>query len=178
MGKVKTVTKLFVLFASTILCASAWAQVSSIAVGSGSGLPGATGIVVPVNLTANGDNIAGIDMRVTFTTASQYSLITVDCGAQTVSGNVFPSCSVAANVVTIQLAETGGQPWVSGLLANITVDIDGAAVPTIDDPLAARRTEHLPYWPARNLIGPPYQIQQLVWILARIPWIPVPTHWI
>ena len=133
----KTAIKFFILCASTVLCASAWAQVSSITVGSGDGLPGATGIVVPVNLSANGDNIAGIDMTVTFTTASQYSLIAVDCSAQTVSSNVFPSCSVAGNVVTIQIAETAGNPWVSGLLANVTVDVDGAAVPLLNDPLVA-----------------------------------------
>ena len=133
----KTLTKFFVLFVSTTLCASVWAQVSSITVGSGNGLPGATGIVVPVSLTANGDNIAGIDMSVTFTTASQYSVISVDCSVQTVSSNIFPSCNVAGNVVTIQLAETAANPWVSGLLANITVDIAGGAVPLVDDPLAA-----------------------------------------
>ena len=76
-------------------------------------------------------------MTVTFTTASQYSLIAVDCSAQTVSSNVFPSCSVAGNVVTIQIAETAGNPWVSGLLANVTVDVDGAAVPLLNDPLVA-----------------------------------------
>ena len=133
----KTVIKLFILCASTILCASAWAQVSSITVGSGSGLPGDTGIVVPVNLSANGDNIASIDMTVTFTTATQYNLISVDCSAQTVSNNAFPRCSVAGNVVTIQMAEAGGNAWISGLLANITVDIAGGAVPLVDDPLVA-----------------------------------------
>ena len=131
----KTAIKFFILFASTVLCASTWA--SSITVGSGNGLPGAAGIVVPVDLTVDGDNIAGIDMTVTFTTASQYSVIAVDCTAQTVSGNIFPSCSAAGNVVTIRLAETAGNPWVSGLLANITVDIDGAAIPLINDPLVA-----------------------------------------
>jgi hypothetical protein len=132
-----TSTKVLTWLASMLLTTSAWAQVSSIEVGSGVGLAGETGIVIPVNLTANGDNIAGIDMSVTFTTATQYSNLDVDCGVQTVSASVFASCSVAANVVTIQIAETAGQAWTSGLLANITVDVDAAAVALVDDPLAA-----------------------------------------
>jgi hypothetical protein len=132
-----TSTKVLTWLASMLLTTSAWAQVSSIEVGSGVGLAGETGIVIPVNLTANGDNIAGIDMSVTFTTATQYSNLDVDCGVQTVSASVFASCSVAANVVTIQIAETAGQAWTSGLLANITVDVDAAAVSLVDDPLAA-----------------------------------------
>ena len=133
----KTVIKSFMLVMSVILSASALAQVSDIVVGPGAGLPGATGIIVPVTLAVDGDNIAGIDMTVTFTTAAQYSNIVVDCGAQTVSASIFPSCSVAGNVVTIRLAETAGNAWISGLLANITVDIDGNAVPLVGDPLVA-----------------------------------------
>ena len=130
-------TKVLTLVASMLLATSALAQVSAITVGSGQGVAGETGVVIPVSLTANGDNIAGIDMTVTFTTASQYANLSVDCGAQTVSGNVFPSCSVSGNEVSIQLAETASQAWVSGLLANITVDVDAAAVSLLDDPLVA-----------------------------------------
>jgi len=108
---------------------TAWGQ--TITVGSGQGLAGDTGVVVPVSLTA-GRDIAGIDMTVTFTTASQYSALAVDCSVQTVTPTPFAQCSVAANVVTIRIADSGGNAWVDGLLANITVDVDGAATPMAD----------------------------------------------
>ena len=119
--------------ASMVFAMSAWGQ--SVTVGSGQGLPGTTGIVVPVNLTA-GRNIAGIDMTVTFTTAAQYSNLAVDCDANTVTADYFESCSVTGNAVRIQIADTKGTIWVDGLLANITVDVAGGAIPLVD-PLVA-----------------------------------------
>jgi len=119
--------------ASMVFAVTAWGQ--SVSVGSAVGAPGTTGVVIPVNLTA-GRDIAGIDMNVTFTTAAQYSAIAVDCGVATVSTTLFDSCSVSGNVVTVQIADTGGNAWVDGLLANITVDVDGSATPMVD-PLVA-----------------------------------------
>ncbi len=130
----KTLIRSLVLLAGSVLAVTAWGQ-ASIDIGSASGSPGDTGIVIPVNLTA-GQDIAGIDFTVTFTTGTQYSAITVDCGAANVSANLFTSCSVTGNVVNILMAETAGNAWVDGLLANITVDIDGAAI-ALADPLAA-----------------------------------------
>jgi len=132
----KSAIKNLVLLLGMFFVMTAWGQNASVTVGSGAGLPGVTGIVIPVNLTA-GQDIAGIDMTVTFTTAANYANITVDCDATTVSTAIFDSCSVAGNVVTIQMADTAGTTWVDGLLANITVDIDAAATPLMNDPLVA-----------------------------------------
>ena len=134
----KSAIRNIVLLAGTVFAMTAWGQSASVTVGSATAAAGDTAVVVPVTLTA-GQDIAGIDMNVTFTTASQYSAIAVDCGAADVSSTLFDSCSVAGNVVTIQIADTGGNAWVDGLLANITVDVDAAAVPIEDpgDPLVA-----------------------------------------
>ncbi|MCF6263561.1 MAG: hypothetical protein L3J24_08270 [Xanthomonadales bacterium] len=129
----KSLIKSLILLAGSALAMTAWGQ--AVTVGTGTGTPGGTGIVVPVTLTAGAD-IAGIDMTVTFTTVAQYSSISVDCGAATVSASLFASCSVAGNTVSIQIADTAATTWVDGLLANITVDIDGAATAMVD-PLVA-----------------------------------------
>ena len=118
-----------------VFAVTAWGQSASVSVGSGVGAPGTVGVVVPVNLTA-GQDIAGIDVNITFTTAAQYSALAVDCGAATVSATLFNSCSVSGNVVTVRIADTGGNAWVDGLLANITVDVAGGATPMVD-PLVA-----------------------------------------
>ena len=81
--------------------------------GSAEGVAGETGIVIPVSLTANGDNIAGIDMTVSFSTASQYASLAADCSTQTVSENIYASCFVSDNVVTIRLAETSSGEIIS-----------------------------------------------------------------
>ena len=134
----KSAIRNLVLLAGSVFAMAAWGQSASVAVGSATAAAGDTGVVVPVTLTA-GQDIAGIDMNVTFTTASQYSSIDVDCTVATVSPNIFDSCSVAGNVVTIQIADTRATTWVDGLLANITVNVDAAAVPIENpgDPLVA-----------------------------------------
>ncbi len=128
----KSAIRNLVLLASAVFAMTAWGQSAQVNVGSATGAPGDTGVVVPVTLVA-GQDIAGIDMSVTFTTASQYSAITVDCNAATVSPNLFKTCTVAGNVVTILMADTAATTWVDGILANITVDVAGSAVP-IENP--------------------------------------------
>lgn len=131
----KSVMNKIVLLAGVVLSTTAWGQNASVTVGSGTALPGATGVTIPVNLTA-GQDIAGIDMRVTLTTAANYTNIDVDCDVATVSEDLFDSCSVSGNEVTIQLADTAATTWVDGLLANITFDVAGDATP-MDDSLVA-----------------------------------------
>lgn len=139
----KSVIKKLILLAGVVLTASAWGQ-ASVTVGTASALPGATGVIIPVNLTA-GDDIAGITVVVLPTTLANYINLTVSCAGQTVGANTSSSCvpivsGPNAGGARLTVNTTDSTTFVSGLLGNITFDVPGTATPLVNDPLVATVT--------------------------------------